>query len=31
VGESGQLVDFIVTNNNNSLFSIQPAISPPAP
>ena len=28
VGESGQLVDFIVTNNNNSLFSIQPAISP---
>ena len=27
-GESGQPVDFIVTNNNNSLFSIQPSISP---
>ncbi len=26
-GESGQLVDFIVTNNNNGLFSTQPAIS----
>jgi len=26
-GDSGQLVDFIVTNNNNSLFSVQPAIS----
>jgi regulation of enolase protein 1 (concanavalin A-like superfamily) len=27
-GDSGQLVDFIVTNNNNSLFSVQPTISP---
>ncbi len=26
-GETGQLVDFIVTNTNNSLFSVQPAIS----
>ena len=26
--ESGQVVDFIVTNNNNTLFSAQPAISP---
>ena len=25
--ESGQAVDFIVTNNNNSLFSAQPAVS----
>ncbi|HEV7701102.1 MAG TPA: Ig-like domain-containing protein, partial [Pyrinomonadaceae bacterium] len=25
--ESGQVVDFIVTNNNNSLFSAQPAVS----
>ncbi len=27
-GESGQLVDFIVTNDNNGLFSTQPAITP---
>jgi len=26
-GESGQAVNFIVSNNNNSLFSVQPAIS----
>jgi regulation of enolase protein 1 (concanavalin A-like superfamily) len=26
-GDSGQLVDFVVTNNNNSLFSQQPAVS----
>jgi uncharacterized repeat protein (TIGR01451 family) len=26
--ESGQAVDFIVSNNNNALFSAQPAISP---
>src|SRR5207248_2724990 len=26
--ESGQSVDFIVTNNNSSLFSTQPAVSP---
>jgi CSLREA domain-containing protein len=26
--ESGQVLNFIVTNNNNSLFSVQPAISP---
>ena len=26
--ESGQAVDFIVTNNNNALFSVQPAVSP---
>ena len=26
--ESGQAVDFIVTNSNNALFSVQPAISP---
>jgi hypothetical protein len=26
--ESTQNLDFIVTNNNNSLFSVQPAISP---
>jgi VCBS repeat-containing protein len=25
--ESGQVLDFIVTNNNNSLFSVQPAIA----
>ena len=25
--ESGQVVDFIVTNNNNPLFSVQPAVS----
>jgi hypothetical protein len=25
--ESGQVVDFIVSNNNNALFSVQPAIS----
>jgi hypothetical protein len=25
--ESGQVVDFIVTNNNNALFSVQPAVS----
>ena len=28
--ESGQAVDFIVTNNNNALFSTQPAVSPTA-
>ncbi|MEO7372170.1 MAG: cadherin-like domain-containing protein, partial [Ilumatobacteraceae bacterium] len=27
-GESGQLLEFIVTNNNNSLFSVQPTLSP---
>jgi Bacterial Ig domain len=27
-GESGQTVTFVVTNNNNDLFSSQPAISP---
>ena len=26
--ESAQLVDFIVTNNNNTLFTIQPSVSP---
>jgi hypothetical protein len=26
-GEAGQLVDFIVTNTNNALFSVQPAVS----
>jgi len=26
--ESGQIVNFIVTNNNNALFAVQPAISP---
>ena len=26
--ESGQLVDFIVSNGNNALFSVQPAIDP---
>jgi hypothetical protein len=26
--ESGQAVDFIVTNNNSGLFSVQPAVSP---
>jgi Concanavalin A-like lectin/glucanases superfamily/Bacterial Ig domain/FG-GAP-like repeat len=26
--ESGQTVNFIVTNNNNPLFSVQPAVSP---
>ncbi|HUQ31150.1 MAG TPA: tandem-95 repeat protein, partial [Pyrinomonadaceae bacterium] len=25
--ESGQVVDFVVTNNNNALFSVQPAVS----
>ena len=26
--ESGQLLDFIVSNDNNALFSVQPAVSP---
>ncbi len=26
--ESGQLVNFVVTNNNNGLFAVQPSISP---
>jgi hypothetical protein len=26
-GDSGQLVDFVVTNTNNPLFSVQPAVS----
>ena len=26
--ESGQAVDFIVSNNNNALFAVQPAVSP---
>ena len=26
--ESGQTLDFIVTNNNNALFSVQPAVAP---
>src|SRR6185312_10902803 len=28
VGDSGQTLNFIVSNNNNSLFSVQPVISP---
>src|SRR6185295_16833825 len=28
VGESGQTLDFIVSNDNNALFSTQPAVSP---
>ena len=27
IGETGQLVNFVVTNSNNSVFSVQPAIS----
>ncbi len=27
VGDTGQIVDFLVTNNNNPLFSVQPAVS----
>src|SRR6185436_666433 len=28
VNEAGQTIDFIVTNNNNALFGVQPAIAP---